>query len=92
MFKGVTKEEALWELLMLADDLKAIYVSGKPITDVQFADTLRRIVKITSRVGGPVGMNFVFGGEVGREYSKNTIKRWVERFIDKYYELTWREQ
>lgn len=88
MFRGISKEEALWELLMLADDLKAIYVSGEPINDVQFSDTLRRLVKITSRVGGPAGMNFVFGGEVGRIYSRNPIVRWFEKAVDRYLEIS----
>ena len=84
MFRGITKEEALWELLMLADELKDLYVNGKTLSDVQFEDMLRRLVKITSRVGGPAGMNFVFGGEVGRIYSKNFIVRWFEKMVDRY--------
>lgn len=84
MFRGITKDEALWELLMLADELKDLYVNGKTLSDVQFEDMLRRVVKITSRVGGPAGMNFVFGGEVGRIYSKNFIIRWIEKMVDQY--------
>lgn len=74
----------IWELLMLADELKDLYVNGKTLSDVQFEDMLRRLVKITSRVGGPAGMNFVFGGEVGRIYSKNFIVRWFEKMVDQY--------
>lgn len=84
MFRGISKDEALWELLMLADELKDLYVNGKTLSDVQFEDMLRRLVKITSRVGGPAGMNFVFGGEVGRIYSKNFIIRWIEKMVDQY--------
>jgi hypothetical protein len=84
MFRGISKDEALWELLMLADELKDLYVHGKTLSDVQFEDMLRRLVKITSRVGGPAGMNFVFGGEVGRIYSKNFIIRWIEKMVDRY--------
>lgn len=84
MFRGISKDEALWELLMLADELKDLYVNGKTLSDVQFEDMLRRLVKITSRVGGPAGMNFVFGGEVGRIYSKNFIIRWIEKMVDRY--------
>ena len=87
MFRGITKEEALWELLMLADELKALYVNKEILSDVQFEDMLRRVVKITSRVGGPAGMNFVFGGEVGRIYSKNFVVRWFERMVDRYLDI-----
>lgn len=90
MFRGISKEEALWELVMLVDETKQHYVNQTPLTDVEFADTLRRLVKITSRVGGVYGMNLVFGGEVGRTYSKNPIIRWVEKMVDRYY--TWEEE
>ena len=85
MFGRISRAEALWELLMLADDLKALYVHKEVMSDVQFQDTLRRLVKITDRIGGARGMNFVFGGEVGRVYSQNPIVRWFQKMVDLYY-------
>lgn len=76
------KEEAWWELKLLAEDIKNIYLHGFVEPDMQYEIMLRRLVKITDHLGGPRAMNYVFGGAIGAEYSKHPVIRWLEKIND----------